>query len=149
GLHLWPSLQKIEESLADIVEESDGEYVAQSELDMIRLALDEYATLPEDVLTKMNTYIRPKLPLAEFKWWCRRHMTAYIDAASWIQAMRKFDFVVGPRFHGVMMGIQAGVPGGIIAHDSRTIELCETTMIPYINANSVKFPVSISELRDM
>ena len=44
--------------------------------------------------------------------------------------MRKFDFVVGPRFHGVMLAMQAGIPGGVIAHDSRTLELCQTMGIP-------------------
>jgi polysaccharide pyruvyl transferase WcaK-like protein len=62
--------------------------------------------------------------------WIRRYAVTFNDAASWLDAMRKFDFVVGPRFHGVMLGIQAGVPGGVIAHDSRTFELCQTIGIP-------------------
>ena len=45
-------------------------------------------------------------------------------------SMRNFDFVVGPRFHGVMLAMQAGTPGGVIAHDSRTHEMCETMEIP-------------------
>ena len=44
--------------------------------------------------------------------------------------MRTFDFVAGPRFHGVMLAMQAGTPGGVIAHDSRTREMCETMLIP-------------------
>ena len=44
--------------------------------------------------------------------------------------MRNFDFADGARFHGFMLAIQAGMPGGVIAHDSRTLEMCETMQIP-------------------
>jgi hypothetical protein len=47
-----------------------------------------------------------------------------------MESMRNFDFVVGPRFHGVMLAMQAGTPGGVIAHDSRTHEMCQTMEIP-------------------
>jgi hypothetical protein len=29
-----------------------------------------------------------------------------------------------------MLGMQAGTPGGVIAHDSRTLEMCATMVIP-------------------
>jgi hypothetical protein len=29
-----------------------------------------------------------------------------------------------------MLAMQAGTPGGVIAHDSRTLEMCETMAIP-------------------
>jgi hypothetical protein len=47
-----------------------------------------------------------------------------------MDAMLSFDFAVGARFHGVMLAIQAGVPGGVFAHDSRTLELCQTMGLP-------------------
>ena len=73
----------------------------------------------------------------------------FIDAASWIDAMRKFDFVVGPRFHGVMLAVQAGVPGGVIAHDSRTFELCQTMGIPVRHYSELKENFSIQDLKSM
>ena len=51
-------------------------------------------------------------------------------AGSWLDAMRGFDFAVGARIHGVLLPIQAGVPGGVVAHDSRTLELCQTMGVP-------------------
>jgi hypothetical protein len=149
GLHLWPGLQRIEEQLADLVESCSGLYVAQSELDMIRLARDEPQAVAPDVLDKIRLYVRPKLTIAEFTRWMRRYGTTFIDAASWIDAMRKFDFVVGPRFHGVMLAIQAGVPGGVIAHDSRTFELCQTMGIPVRQHNELQENFSIQDLKSM
>ncbi len=40
--------------------------------------------------------------------------------------------MIGPRIHGVMLAIQAGIPAICIAIDSRTEELCQTMKIPYI-----------------
>jgi hypothetical protein len=130
GLHYWPNLRRLEQCLADIVESCNGIYIAQSELDMVRLARDEWEAIAPDVLQIMRAHIRPSLDTADFLSWIRRYAVTFIDAASWLDAMRKFDFVVGPRFHGVMLGIQAGVPGAVISHDSRTFELCQTVGIP-------------------
>jgi hypothetical protein len=116
---------------------------------MIRLARDEPDAVAPDVLKKIGLYVRPKLTTAEFARWMRRYSTTYIDAASWIDAMRKFDFVVGPRFHGVMLAVQAGVPGGVIAHDSRTFELCQTMGIPVRHYSELKENFSIQDLKSM
>jgi polysaccharide pyruvyl transferase WcaK-like protein len=149
GLHLWPGLQRIEEWLADLVESCSGTYVAQSEIDMIRLARDEAAAIAPNVLEQLRAYIRPKLSTPDFVRWTRRYATTFIDAASWMDAMRKFDFVVGPRFHGVMLGIQAGVPGAVIAHDSRTFELCQTMGIPVRDHKEIQDKFGIGDLRSM
>jgi hypothetical protein len=149
GLQLWPGLQKIEENLADLVEACSGIYVAQSEIDMIRLARDEADAIAPEVLERLRAYIRPKLSIADFIQWARRYAVSFIDAASWTDAMRKFDFVVGPRFHGVMMAIQAGVPGGVIAHDSRTFELCQTIGIPVRDYRDLAESFAIDELPSM
>jgi hypothetical protein len=149
GLHLWPSLQRIEEWLADMVESCTGLYVAQSEIDMIRLARDEPDSISPDVLEQLRGYIRPKLSTAEFVRWMRRFATTFIDAASWMDAMRKFDFVVGPRFHGVMLALQAGVPGAVIAHDSRTFELCQTMGIPVRDHKDITEAFGIRDLTSM
>ncbi len=130
GLHLWPQLKLVEQALADLVEITSGVYVAQSELDMIRLARGEFDRIEPKIFEILREYIRPNLSNDQFRRWCRRYATCFNDAASWMESMRKFDFVVGPRFHGVMLAMQAGTPGGVIAHDSRTFEMCETMCIP-------------------
>lgn len=50
----------------------------------------------------------------------------------------QFDFVVGPRIHGIMLALQAGVPALCIAIDSRTKELCETMKVPYVMAADIR-----------
>ena len=130
GLHHWTKLARLEQSLAEIVESTSGVYIAQSEIDMIRLARGEWDQIELATFRTIRSYIRPGLSDDDFRLWCRRYATCFIDATSWMEAMRNFDFVVGPRFHGVMLAMQAGTPGGVIAHDSRTLEMCETMSIP-------------------
>ena len=123
-------LAKLEQVLADIVEQTCGLYIAQSEIDMIRMARGDWDNMDDAMFRSLRNYVRPGLSDDQFRLWCKRHATCFIDAASWMESMRTFDFVAGPRFHGVMLAMQAGTPGGVIAHDSRTLEMCETMVIP-------------------
>jgi polysaccharide pyruvyl transferase WcaK-like protein len=66
-----------------------------------------------------------------------------------MEAIRKFDFVVGARFHGIMLAIQAGVPGAVITHDSRTQELCQTLAIPSKHYSAIKGGLNENNVRDM
>ena len=74
------------------------------------------------------------MELEDFVRWSERHGQAFFDAAVWMEHYRRFDFVVGTRIHGVMLALQAGVPALCIAHDSRTLELCETMKVPHVLA---------------
>lgn len=149
GLPYWPELQKIEEALADIVEATQGMYVAQHEINMIRLARSEFEDIDAKTLNLLNRYIRPKLNQENFKLWCRRNAVSFIDAASWMEALRNVDFVVGPRFHGVMLAMQAGTPGGVIAHDSRTLEMCQTMQIPVRHSKDIDGAITLNGLRSL
>ena len=130
GLHHWAKLGPLERALADIVESTSGVYIAQSEIDMIRMARGEWDEMDPATFRNIRAYVRPALSDDAFRLWCKRYATCFADATSWMESMRNFDFVVGPRFHGVMLAMQAGTPGGVIAHDSRTLEMCETMEIP-------------------
>lgn len=130
GLHHWAKLGPLERALADIVESTSGVYIAQSEIDMIRMARGDWDEMDPATLRNIRAYVRPALSDDAFRLWCKRYATCFADATSWMESMRNFDFVAGPRFHGVMLAMQAGTPGGVIAHDSRTLEMCETMKIP-------------------
>ena len=76
----------------------------------------------------------------------RRHDVRGNDLLKWMEFYRQFDFVVGPRIHGVMIALQAGVPAMCIAIDSRTTELCEIMKVSYLSFNSVKGGVTLEDL---
>ena len=149
GLFHWTKLATVEQSLADLLESTSGLYIAQSEINMIRTARGEWDRIAPATLETIRKYIRPNLSDEDFRVWCKRYAACFIDADSWMEAMRNFDFVVGPRFHGVMLAMQAGTPGGVIAHDSRTFEMCETMAIPVRMFQDMPPNFGASDLRSL
>lgn len=65
-------------------------------------------------------------------------MRFFVDATTWIDALRDRDLVVGTRVHGTIAGLLAGVPSLLIAHDSRTRELAEFHAIPFAPKSALR-----------
>lgn len=61
----------------------------------------------------------------------QKNMKYFFDFSQWLEYMKQFDFVLGNRFHGNVMGILAGVPAFIFAHDNRLQEMCDYFKLPY------------------
>jgi hypothetical protein len=149
GLPYWPELSALERQLVEMVERTDGIYIGQHDIDMIQICRDEYEDIPKERYERIHRYLAPKKSEQEFKQFCRKYATCFIDAGSWMEAIRKFDFVVGARFHGIMLAIQAGVPGAVITHDSRTQELCQTLAIPSKHYSAIKDGLNENNVRDL
>ncbi|KAA5595963.1 polysaccharide pyruvyl transferase family protein [Blastochloris sulfoviridis] len=149
GLPYWPELMLLERNLVQIVESTSGIYVGQHDIDMIRLCRRELNKIKPEILGHFNRYIAPGKSEAEFERWCQRYAVCFNSAPAWMEAMKSFDFVVGARFHGIMLALQAGVPAGVIAHDSRTVELCQTMAIPFRLYQELKSDFKASELYDL
>jgi hypothetical protein len=135
GHQKWTGLSKIEESLTSMLEPGGANYLIQSPLEMVALARNESETLPEEALAECRNYSKPQLDLAAF------------NVSEWIEYLRTYDFIVGTRIHGVMLGLQAGIPSLCIAHDSRTREMCEVMDVPFVMANEVIRGLEREDLR--
>ena len=127
-------LAGIERSLIRMVTATDGAYICQAPLAMTALARGDYDELDDGELDSCRTYVDPDMTVDQFKRWTRRHAVVFFDVWAWMEFLRDFDFVVGTRIHGVLLGMQVGVPGLCIVSDSRTRELCETMNIPHVFA---------------
>lgn len=138
GHQKWKHLARIEASLTSMVKATGGSYVGQSPLEMVQLTRGEAAELDLDSLAACRDYACPEMDLAEFVHWTKLHGNVFFDIPAWMEHYRRFDFVIGTRIHGIMLALQAGVPGLCIAHDSRTLELCTTMKVPYILAKDVQ-----------
>lgn len=141
----WQHLGKIEASLARLAS-APGSYVVQAPEELIRLACGEAGRVGEEALGVCRDYIDPDATIAAFAHWGERHGKAFFDIPSWLEHYRQFDLVVGTRIHGTVLGLQAGVPSLCVAHDSRTLELCQTLKVPHILASKVTTGLSIDEL---
>jgi hypothetical protein len=149
GIPFIPKIGHIEQNLSNLVTDCGGAYIVQHGLEMLRLARNEFDLIDPDTLLLAHQYIRPESSLDEFKSWCRRFAYAFYDVRAWMDFVRRFDFVVGTRFHGAMLAIQAGVPAGCITHDSRTQEMCETMGVPHRHYDEINGRITADNLLDL
>lgn len=149
GHYRWSHLARMEASLCKMVESSGGGYVVQSPVEMIRAAVGQASLVDPVEFEKMRNFSCPHLDREQFLNWVHRHYLAFFDVSSWMSYYRKFDLVVGARIHGVMLALQAGVPGLCIAHDSRTVELCKTMRVPFVESSKVSQGISRDLLGDL
>lgn len=147
GQRHWPRLRQIEASLTQMARTTGGTYFCQHNIEMVRLGRREARLLDPEVRESCRNYIAPDMSDTEFIRWCDRHAVSYFSAAAWMEEIRRHDFVVGPRIHGVMLALQVGVPALCVAHDSRTIELCEIMRVPYVKAEDVSQGIKRDDLQ--
>ncbi len=136
GIPFLPALARVERMLVPLAT-GERDYIVQHGLEMIRIAYGEFDLISPGELELTHQYIMPDQDLDTFKSWCRTHAVALNSVQGWMDHVRQFDFVVGTRFHGAMLAIQAGVPAGCITIDSRTEEMCQTMGIPYCNYRKI------------
>ena len=146
GHEEWHDLARIEASLGHLVSQTGGSYIGQHGLNMMKLTRGEAGDLAEKDLEALGNYVCPDMNLGEFIRWSRIHGKIFFDVSDWMDYYKGFDFVIGTRIHGTMLALQAGIPALCIAHDSRTLELCETMKMPHVTADSVRDGVTRDEL---
>lgn len=144
----WRHLWKVEKSLGKLVEDTHGTYIMQSPKEMFQAYRAEWDQIDDESQKLMAEALgKPVEDRESLHDWYRAYSSAIFDVPAWMNFMRDFDFVIGARIHGVMLALQAGVPGICIAHDSRTLELCQTMEIPYVRPADIADGVTKSTLR--
>ncbi|WP_274564886.1 polysaccharide pyruvyl transferase family protein [Streptomyces spiramyceticus] len=58
-------------------------------------------------------------------------VTVPLDPRTWIDELADYDFAYGTRIHGNIAALLAGTPAVVLAHDSRTLELCRYFDLPH------------------
>lgn len=128
----------LERVLVDIVDAYRGEYVIQHPESMLQFAFGEVEAITPQAKARFLEVYGPRFSFEELLEWYRRHAGVYLDPASWLRALRRFDLAVGPRYHGIALAVQAGRPGCVITIDSRTEELCLGTAVKHITLDAVR-----------
>ena len=59
---------------------------------------------------------------------------AFFSPEQWRARSAAVDVFVGRRFHGCLIGLQAGRPAVCIAHDDRVTEMLESVGIPFVSS---------------
>lgn len=128
----------IEPYLCEIVDLYNGAYVLQHPTLMMKFGTGEISSLDEEKMNSLLGLYGKRFTRSTFINWMRLHAAIFVDVPNWMRFLKNYDGVVGPRYHGVALGIQAGIPGLVIAIDSRTEELSLETGIKYIKASKLQ-----------
>lgn len=130
--------KSLEAKLVGILSDFNGDYILQHPKSFIEFCFGDRSNLSKEKVNIILDFLGLKLSSdgGNAEVFLRDHSNCFIDIGNWMQRIRRSDFVIGTRYHGVAIGIQAGIPGCVYTIDSRTEELCETTGIKSIPAEA-------------
>lgn len=134
----WHASGTLENTLTEIVENYRGDYILQHPKALIQLALGEANSLPINHVERLEKVYSRIGDWEQIKAWFESFAVFFADAQNWMHYSKHFTLAIGPRYHGVALPIQAGVPGKVISIDSRTEELAVTTGIPQVPYKEVE-----------
>jgi hypothetical protein len=71
-----------------------------------------------------------------------------VEAWTWLEYLKDFDFATGTRLHGNVAALLAGVPAVLLAHDSRTLELAEYHDLPFRRVDETLPSLTLDQVRE-
>ena len=109
----------------------DSTYILQTEIPELQIACKE--GLSETDIRELKLFY----PFASDSWkafyeFLEKRLKVFFDYEKWSEEIRTHDFVMGSRIHGNLIAIINGIPAAVIAHDTRTREMCELLAIPHV-----------------
>lgn len=124
--------RRVELKLLQLAMETKAPYVLQNELPEMLIASDP--TTARNGCKATLQRLGATFPLDDYEQYIKEHAKTFFDVEEWLAFIGNFEVVAGTRFHGSIAALSQGIPAAFIAHDSRTLELCETLRIPIVTA---------------
>ena len=151
GHQAWMNTREIEHQLISLMMDpiAPGQYVVQSMSEMVKISRGVFDGIDPHGLKGLHNHTVPHYSFEEFKVWCRNYARSFYDVPAWMDSLRRYDFAVGTRYHGVALALQAEQMGLTVTIDSRTRELCENTGVPHVDADQLKTPITRVNLKKL
>lgn len=151
GHESWQDTRKIEQQLISLMMDPQfpGCYIVQSMGAMIRISRGDFDAIEPDNLDRLRKHTVPHYTLDEFKQWALNYARSYYDVTAWMDELRRHDLLIGPRFHGAQLGIQAERMACTVTIDTRTEEMCRETGVPFLRAADLTFPITRTSLKEV
>jgi len=128
-----PALQAVENTLLKMAMRLDLPFVAQDELEELELAFGKGGQL---TCKPVAEYFSEASETEVSSYFARR-TNYFCDVNDWLGFVQQHVGTVGSRLHGNIISLISGKPGFVVAHDSRTLEVCTLTGIPYLHIKQV------------
>jgi hypothetical protein len=149
GHQAWGNIRQIEQQLIGLMMDPlfPGIYVPQSMADMIKISRGLFDEVDPTILDRIRQHTVPHYSLEAFKLWANRFAKSYYDVPAWADDLRRMDLVIGARYHGCAIAIQAERMACTITIDSRTEEMCRETGVPFLRAQDLVTPLTRHTLK--
>jgi len=128
----------IEQLLMTLAERNNGAYIVQHPDLMIALGASMHSAETDEKIERLLHVFGDWDSVDALKAWFDRYGYAFWDSGNWTQFLRHYDAAIGPRFHGVALAVQAGIPGVVLNIDNRTKELANTSAIKQLAVSDIK-----------
>lgn len=132
-------LQLIENSLFKLAIKHNCTFIAQDELEELAIAT---GTASENEISKVTSYFNDcnRTEVLDF---FSKNTIYFLGFQSWSNFLITRSGCIGSRLHGNIAALISGIPCLIIAHDSRTLEMCSLIGAPHINIKNIN-PIRVS-----
>jgi hypothetical protein len=131
---------------------SNSYYILQNEAAEMEIVKNQGAHPTNDSIASAMEQVGNKFDIdsgtAEFRRFLSYNTRIFFNVKEWVACLKTMHFSVGSRFHGNVAALLAGIPALFIAHDNRTLELCEFFSFPHIRVDNVYTPMKIEEMLD-
>ena len=127
----------VERQLAELGMRAGYDFVLQNEMPEILLMEDPDGAIPAGRLEGTIMRLGLNGQAEDYARYIRENGRVFFDVDQWIAAMTQYDFSLGTRFHGNMAAVLAGKPALVIAHDTRTQEMCDLIKLPSLSVKDV------------
>ena len=151
GHEAWEQTREVEQQLIAMMMDPTfpGVYIVQSMGDMIKMSRGLFEDIETEALNRLHKHTVPHYTPEQFKDWALTYSRSYYDIAAWMDELRRYDILIGPRFHGAQLAIQAERMACTVTIDTRTEEMCLETGVPFLRAQDLKQPLTRSRLREL
>jgi hypothetical protein len=139
-------MKDVEAYLLSFLEKDNfnGKYIIQHPDGFMKIGLGDYSD--KKAFDKAKNFLSFEGSDIEFEHWLRRRGKVFRSVQGWIEHLSEVSFVIGMRYHGVALALQAGTLGIVLTIDSRTEELSEQTGVPYLNVSDLDLTLSREQL---
>jgi hypothetical protein len=126
-------LKLIDNSLIEIAIKHNISFIAQDEVEEVALA---HGNASENEISIISAHFSNMEKVDVINYFSK-YTYYFYNVDSWSNFMKTRSGCIGSRLHGNIAALINGIPSMIIAHDSRTLELCALTGAPYLNVSDM------------
>ena len=127
------AMRASENSLFERMLRENAFYVLQNEMAEFEMLTARKAG-DEEALRSTTTRVARAFDVpadrADVRDFLASRLRAFFDVDNWLGCARTMGSAVGSRFHGNIAALLTGTPALFLAHDMRTVELCDLLRVP-------------------